>query len=208
MISSSTYKLANDYSLILACYHEAGQALMATNNYFYVNSIVVDKFGGEVIHDRLLDYEHTIDKKLLKKVCILELQICYAGLVAEKYFYSMITGKNSIPRFLSNSSAMDLSYASGLIRKYNICSSGKKTHELKTNTQIFVDEFIHKNWLLVKLIATHLYQHKTIKGIKLKSLIINNSSKFYYWNCKFNSMNEIYNSSVSEVDVLDIIDKR
>lgn len=185
-----------DYNLITTAYHEAGHIICALHNYFHVYSVNVPTITKNVdANTHFFSYdEPNTDPELKRVILIYELQVMYAGLVAERFFYKDITG-SKFPMHLRIGSSYDLSLASKIIRKNELAGPGKKTQLLKKQIQYDVESILDKYWDDVKLVSHLLYKKKKLTYDDLKYTLTRKSKHKSFWKDRFKKIKIVLNDS-------------
>lgn len=207
--SDAKKKQSYDYSLIAMAYHEAGHTIVALYNYLLVHSVSVMSVKREEGDTIFYIYSDRIDDKQLSKILLhMEVQVLYAGLIAEKKYYKDICGSSKFPMHLKIGSYLDTSLASSIIRKNKLANPGKETTLLKKRMQANAEAIIIEHWDSVKLIAHSLYKKKRLNFHQLKSLLTRKSNNNIFWKEKFKNIIFIHNKKFpTEESVKAILNK-
>lgn len=192
-------KQSIDYSLIAAAHHESGHTILALLNLIQVSdaSIKVDDADAVGLTSFYMYKNSDVeDKELLEMLIISDLQVAYAGLSAEKFYYKDICGSSRFPLHLRIGSSEDFSSAQKLIRINKLASPGKETSVLKKKLQAEIEKMLTIYWNDVKIIAHALYQRRKLYYVDLKNLLCkkqNPNSDF--WKQQFKMINYIHSDN-------------
>jgi ATP-dependent Zn protease len=188
-------KQSYDYELIAMAYHESGHAVCALHNFMKVYNVnVMTPKNQEGNTDCILyDDNYTDDEELVKVFLIFELQMTYAGLLAEKMYYKDICGSDKFPMHLKQGSSDDIKSASKLIRRHRPVSPGRSTYLFKNQIQNDVEQLLTEHWDAVKIVAHALYQKKRLSYDELKYLLTRRTERKDFWKDKFKKINFIHN---------------
>lgn len=198
MSKRTPHKIKNsyDYELIAITYHEAGHAIMATLNVMQAIRIKINKktdLSGYT--DWIsLDESKFKDKTLIKILATYQVEINYAGLIAEQIYYKDICGSNKIPQALKYGSESDRSSASNIIKKYDLAPPGKGRKLLKDKIQKNIKKVLTENWDAIKLVAHFLYKNKEMSHQELKNILLNKTNNKLLWKQRFDLIELFYNS--------------
>jgi len=207
-LSNIRKKQSYDYELIAQSYHESGHAVCALHNYMKV--INVDVMNERSNNDGKTEYlsieiEELGEEDIQKAILYFDLQIYYAGLVAEKLYYKDICGSDQFPMHLRIGSSNDLYNASEIIKKSNFAAAGKERFLFKKKVQKEVNDLLIKYWSDVKLVAHYLYKKKKLNFDELKNILTRKSENKDFWKTRFKVMKIIHDTStINELDLYDI----
>jgi hypothetical protein len=178
-------------------WHEASHIICALYNYFQVYTANISTITkNEDGNTCFLSYDEPIDDPELKRVILIfELQVMYAGLVGERLYYKQITGSSKLPMHLRIGSSYDIKLASGLIRKNELASPGKKTQLLKKQIQYDVEKILTTHWEDVKIIAHLLYCKKKLCYSDLKYALTRKSNNKQFWKDRFKKIKIVLNDT-------------
>lgn len=200
MVSKFNARLARNYDLIMTSYHEAGHVIYCLLHYMRVELVHVleDQKSKRVegfTHYDSYTIEKINDKDLFNKLLNAEICISYAGLIAEKLNFKLISGSNKFPFFLKDGSSTDTSAAAALIKKYNVAPAGKKRQLYKKRLVKEIVKELCNNWEAVVIVAHGLFQNKKLSFNDLKKLLIEKSKNKKFWKQQFKLISIIYNNT-------------
>lgn len=200
---SDIKKKSWDYDLIAMAWHESGHAICGLLNYMYVRDVNVmtpAKQEGSTIYYTYAyagEYNDSIhDEELRKILLIFELQTLYAGLLAEKMYYTDICGSSKFPNHLKNGSSYDTMLASAMIRKNKLAAPGKKTFLFKKQIRSDVEQMLTTHWDAVKVIAHLLYRKKRISFDEMKYALTRKTEHKDFWKNRFKKIKLIHNDNI------------
>lgn len=181
-------KQAGEWAKTATCHHEAGHTICGLHNFFHVPSVQITNAhpfdSGETFYFQW-DTADVSSSSLIHTFLIFDLQLTYAGLIAEKMYHRDITGSVRFPMHLRIGSAEDMAFIAKQIRKHHLAAPGEETRELKAQIAHDTAEIIHRYWLDVKLVAHRLYQKKRLSFDELKTLLTRHSTDREFWKDRF-----------------------
>ncbi len=186
-------KQAHDYELIAMCYHEAGHAIVAIFNFMKVFSVSVmnnKQMDGSTEWDGLSLIAS--DPAFLNLLLINDVEISYAGFIAEKIYYKDICGSDTFPRTLKYGSELDIFQASKVINKYNLAPPGRERFLFKKRIQESVNFLLTENWDAVKMVAHNLYKKRNLNFDELKYVLTRKTKNKFLWKEKYKHIQLIY----------------
>jgi ATP-dependent Zn protease len=196
-VVSSSNSLAKNYDMIMTSYHEAGHVVYGLLHYTRVEAVYLlenkssrriegfthyDSYGLDTITDRVL-----YNDSLNTEICIL-----YAGLIAEKYHFRLVSGSNKFPMFLREGSSNDTLTAAALIKKYKLSLPGKKRFNYKKKLTKKIEQELKDNWEAVIIIAHGLFQKKKLHFSDLRRLLTTKTTNKALWKKKFKFISTLY----------------
>lgn len=190
-------KVSKTYDSISTAYHESGHTiygllyLIKIESVFIYEDKKVKRIHGITYYDSP-ELNKITHKDGLSDRIYAEIGLSYAGLVAEKYQFKLISGSDKFPSFLKDGSADDTLEASALIKKYNMVPPGRKRYEFKKNIIKNVGVELQNNWDAVTLIAHALFQKKQLNFLEIKNILIKKSKKKKFWKEQFKKISVIY----------------
>lgn len=195
---SITQKLSRDYELISACYHEAGHTVYGLLNFIKIQAVAVNIFAKNTDDLGYTHYE-TIDgifkdHNILEFLKLAEININYAGLVAEKIYYKDICGSDKFPMMLRKGCSEDILKAADLIKKFDLAPPGKKRYLFKKKILRDSKILLEEHWDAIKLIAHALYNKKKLFYSDLKDLLTKKSDNKEFWKNRFRDINLLFDS--------------
>jgi len=196
-------KIAYQFELISASFHEAGHALYALLHYMMVYSSRVfvgqesQRVEGLTSVYPLINLEDITDPVVLSKRLNSEIAFYYAGLIAEKEQFKLHSGSDKLPIILNGGSGEngDIKNISNLIKKYQIAPPGAKRYNFKKKMMRRVTKELQKYWSDVTLIAHALFQKKRLNFKKLQFLLIKKSENKEFWKVQLKTIVELYDKS-------------
>jgi hypothetical protein len=174
-IDDITLKMANNYDLILAAYHEAGHIICSLLHFIKVTCSYVYEKNNVILgktNIQFIEYENCNDILYINSI---ESNICmmYAGTISEKYFYKSISGSNKIPNFIKTGAIDDLKNICNLLT-YNKFICKKKLIKK-------VQKIIKQYWNDITLIAFALIKNNKLYFSNLKDILIKKSKNKIFW---------------------------
>lgn len=183
----TTVKLSQNHSMISTCYHEAGHAVCGLLMFMKIPSVSVEKarrISGETNYEIMND-ENINDLDLLHFFNISEININYAGMVAEKILYKDITGSKVFPKVLKEGSELDISRAAEIIKKINLAPPGEKRYQYKKKIMRNLDNLLLSHWDTIKLVSHALFERKKLSHDDLKDLLTKKNIHKEFWKKQF-----------------------
>src|SRR5665213_1312173 len=172
---SLTKKLSQDYELIFAAYHEAAHTICGLLFNMKIPDVFVipspkrgDDLGCthyEIIPDTFEDNE------LTKALQLSEINMFYAGLVAEKIHYKDVCGSDKYPMMLRIGCSQDILKAADLIKKLDLAPPGEQRYAYKQKLLRQLRKLLVEHWGAIKIIAHQLYQKKKLYYSDLKEIL-------------------------------------
>src|SRR5678816_3676208 len=123
-------KFHETHELISTAYHEAGHTVYGLLHCIKIESVSVfevkksKRIEGFTHYDHPKDIAEIEDPVLFNERLHAEIGLSYAGLVAEKHHFKMISGSDRFPMFLREGSSCDINEAAALFQKYNLVEPG------------------------------------------------------------------------------------
>lgn len=208
----TTVKLSQNHSMISTCYHEAGHTIAGLLMFMKVPSVSVEKarrISGETNYE-MIDDDAVSNAELLYYFDIAQLNIYYAGMVAERILYKDITGSSIWPKVLKEGCEDDISNAAIIIKKKNLAPPGKPRYNFKKKIMRNLSDLLLKHWDGVKLISHALFEKKRLSHDDLKEILIKKSDNKEFWKQQFKYIN-LYvdqNKSLDSKDIRIILNRK
>lgn len=200
---ATTIKLSQNHSMIATCYHEAGHAICALLMFAKVSNVFVQKdrlISGATDFDVI---ENVQDSELADFITKSEININYAGMVAEKIFYKDITGSTILPNVLKKGCEEDVRQVADIIKKNNLSPPGQKRYSYKKKIQSDTNKLLLEYWEDVKIVAHSLFDKKKLNYEDLKLVLTKKSSNKDFWKNQFKYIS-LYIDQEKEIDAKDI----
>jgi ATP-dependent Zn protease len=197
MVGDAIRKRSLDYVKIAASYHEAAHAFVAALNYLKVLEINITNLKNCFVYYLPIEYEQT------EAIISVELQMLYAGLIAEKIYYKDICGSSIFPANLYGAYD-DTKAAAKLIKKYKLLYPNRSPKLLKLQSKKYVKKLLQDNWGAIKLIAHYIYSKEKITGEEFKEFLINKINK-QFWRQKYRTTDKIHWERISQDELETII---
>lgn len=190
-------KFHETHELISTAYHEAGHTVYGLLHCMNVDSVLVftDKKSKRIegfMHYIPTDLPAIQDAALLNDRLHAEICLSYAGLVAEKRFFKMISGSDKFPMFLREGSSHDTSEARSLFQKWLLCKPGRERYNYKQKLIKGVNQELAEHWDAVALIAHALFKKKRLYFSELQNLLTKKSKDKQFWKEQFKAINHLY----------------
>jgi hypothetical protein len=188
------------HELISTSYHEAGHTVYGLLSLMKIESVCVfaDKKSKRIegfTHYNSPRLDFIQDNTLFGNRLYCEIGLSYAGLIAEKRHFKLISGSDKFPMFLKEGSSLDIESAAQLFQKYNISEPGKKRYQFKKKIIKEVTQDLNDSWDDVALIAHALFKQKKLYFSDLKNLLTKKSKEKEFWKNQFRLIGFIYNKS-------------
>jgi hypothetical protein len=204
-------KFHETHDLISTSYHEAGHIIYGTLHGINMGTVCVFKsknsnaVSGKSYYE--LELSDIQDPVLFDDRLHALIGLSYAGFVAEKSHFKMISGSDKFPMFLKDGSSDDFSEATALFEKYNLSEPGRKRYNYKQKLIRTVGQELQENWDAVTLVAHGLFKSKRIVIQELKELLTKKSENKDFWRKKFKVLEELYGNSepLDEKDIRSIL---
>ena len=192
-------KLSQDYELISASYHEAGHVVYGLLNFIKIQAVAVNSSPKNTedlgyTHYELINNDFG-DPDLANLLQLSEININYAGLVAEKIYYKDICGSDKFPMMLKSGCSQDIETAAALIKKFNLSPPGKKRYLFKKKLLRESKVLFEEHWDAVKLIAHALYDKKKLHYSDLKDILTKKSKNKIFWKNRFKEINLLFDAA-------------
>lgn len=193
-------KFHETHELISTSYHEAGHTIYGLLHFMNIGPVLVfeDKKSKRIhgfTHYDPASLSKIQDPTLFSDRLHAEICLSYAGLVAEKRHFKMISGSDKFPMFLREGSSHDFSEAADLFEKYNLSEPGRKRYNYKQKLIKLVDQELQEHWDAVTLVAHGLFKKKKIELSELKVLLTRKTENKEFWKKIFKVHDELYSNS-------------
>lgn len=193
-------KFHKTHELISTAYHEAGHTIYGVLHCMDIGSVLVfedkksKRIHGFTHYDPAL-LSKIKDSSLFNDRLHAEICLSYAGLVAEKRHFKMISGSDKFPMFLREGSSHDFSEACALFQKYSLCKPGRERYRYKQKLIREIDQELQEYWNAVTLVAHALFKKKKVDFTELKDLLTRKSEDKEFWKKKFKTIEQMYCNS-------------
>lgn len=193
-------KFHQTHELISTSYHEAGHTVYGLLHMMDVGSVLVfeDKKSKRIhgfTHYNPTDLANTQDISLFNDRLHAEICLSYAGLVAEKRHFKMISGSDKFPMFLREGSSHDTSEACALFQRWSLCKPGKERYNYKQRLIRQIDQELIEHWDAVSLVAHGLFKKKKLEFHELQSLLTKKAKDKRFWKEQFKTLNYLYKNN-------------
>jgi hypothetical protein len=191
-------KIAKQFELISASWHEAAHTIYAFLHLMKVSSVSIFEDKKLKRIDGLTCYEYPSDFNLIKdldlfnKLIKADIGMSYAGLIAEKHLFKSISGSQQTPLFISAGSSNDNKVAREMISKYNLAPPGKKRAAFKAKLIREVQNELHLYWDDATIVAHDLFKRRKLSYQDLQKLLIKKSKNKIFWKEQFKNINYFY----------------
>jgi len=185
---ATTVKLSQNLSMITTCYHEAGHAILALLMFCKVESLFIQKdrrVSGEANYNTIQSEIKEINDFVISS----EINILYAGMLAEKIFYEDITGSKILPNVLKDGCEDDIRKVSDIIKKNNLAPPGEKRYRYKKKIQNSTKRLLNENWDAVRAVAHSLFERKKLNFEDLKLILSKKTHNSKFWKDQFKYIN-------------------
>jgi ATP-dependent Zn protease len=205
-------KFHETHELISTSYHEAGHTVYGLLHFMNIGPVLVfeDKKSKRIhgfTHYDPSQLSQIQDPVLFSDRLHAEIGLSYAGLVAEKRHFKMISGSDKFPMFLKEGSSHDFAEAATLFDKYNLSEPGRKRYKYKQKLLKLVDQELQEHWDAVTLVAHGLFKKKNIELSELKVLLTRKTEDKEFWKKIFKVHDQMYSNSepLDEKDLKSIL---
>ena len=194
-LSIFRHKVSKSYETISAAYHESGHVICSLLHHIKVESasIYEDKKIKQICGLTIFNpYDiKKFNQSLANYFLVSEININYAGLVAEKIFYKKISGSDKFPSFLKDGSSHDTKEAAKLLKKISFIAPGKQRFLYKKKLTNQLSILLESYWSDIELIAHTLIQKKKINFNQIKYLLLRKSNNKVFWRQKFKAISYV-----------------
>jgi len=195
-VSSSVENISKQinhlYEIISTNFHEAGHTICGLLNFVKIESVSVSLNSKNYIEGSTNYCCLQPNDSSLKNFVTSEVSLKYAGTIAEKIHFKMISGSDKFPSCLKAGSSDDVATAAKLMAKFNLAPSGKERIELKKSLQNKVEQDLIFYWEDVVLIAQALYRDKALSYLEIKKILLSQSPKNLFWTQRLQEIEDIY----------------
>jgi ATP-dependent Zn protease len=194
-------KFHETHELISTSYHESGHTIYGLIHNINISQVTVfedkksKRIHGFTYYNSIAPLTEIEDNELFNNRLFSEIGLSYAGLVAEKRYFKIISGSDKFPMFLREGSSHDFSEAASIFEKYNLSEPGRKRYNHKQKIIKSIDKEMQEHWDAVTIIAHSLFKKKKLSFIEIKELLIKKSDKKDFWKKKFKIIDQLYNNS-------------
>ena len=136
------------------------------------------------------------NEELSNKFIFNEICFRYAGLVAEKIYFKLISGSDKVPMFFKNGTEDDIAMASSIIKKYNLAPPGRKRYTYKKRLMKKKSIDLKSNWDDVMLIAHALFDKKKLNFVEIKDILTKKSKNKEFWKIQFKEIINLFNDKI------------
>lgn len=190
------------HELISTSYHEAGHTIYGLLHFMKIESVYVfeDKKSKRIegfTHYNSPTVVDIKDSTLQNNRLYAEIGLSYAGLIAEKHHFKMISGSDKFPMFLKEGSSHDIKSAADLFQKYNISEPGRKRYQYKKKMIRDIDHELQDNWDAVTLVAHGLIKKKKLYFSDLVTLLSKKTEDREFWKEQLKAINYFYDNAAS-----------
>lgn len=174
------------HDLISTSYHEAGHTVYGLLHCMNIESVAVfeakkTKRIDGITYCNPLELDKIDDLELRYTLAQTEVELYYAGLIAEKRLFKMISGLDRFPMFLKEGSSVDVAAAASIMDKYGLAEAGKKRYNYKQKLIKKIDQQLAEHWDAVTIVAHGLIKRKKLNFNDLKSLLLKKSNNREFW---------------------------
>lgn len=193
-------KFHQTHELISTAYHEAGHTIYGLLHHMNMGSVLVfqDKKSKRIhgfTHYDPPELSKIQDMELFNDRLHAEICLSYAGLVAEKRYFKIISGSDKFPMFLREGSGHDTEEARALFQRWALCKPGRERYNYKQKLIKQINQELIEHWEAVALVAHGLFQKKKIEFIELQNLLTKKSKNKQFWKEQFKVINYLYNNN-------------
>ncbi len=118
-----------------------------------------------------------------------DIGIAYAGLIAEKHQFGLISGLPNLPRELRGGAFYDTKNAYAHMQRYQMCRPGKDRLRYKHEMKAIVKSELLVYWSDVVLLAHELLEHEVLSYASIKKLLLTKSE--HSWKKTFQNIETI-----------------
>jgi hypothetical protein len=187
------------HELISTSYHEAGHTIYGLLHNMKIETVFVfeDKKSKRIegfTHYNSITLSEIKDPELFNNRLYAEIGLSYAGLVAEKHYFKMISGSDKFPIFLRIGSSHDIKSASDLFQKNSISEPGRKRYQSKKKIMKEINKELQDNWDAVTLVAHALIKKKKLYFPDLVTLLSKKADNREFWKNQMTDIAYMYNN--------------
>lgn len=188
------------HDLISTSYHEAGHTVYGLLHGLNIESVFVfetkktKRINGFTQYDPF-DLDEIQDLELRNNRAQAEVGLYYAGLIAEKRLFKMISGLDKFPMFLKDGSSVDVAEAAFIMEKYGLAEAGKKRYNYKKKIIKSVDKQLIEHWDAVTIVAHALIKKKKLNYNDLSVLLLKKANDREFWKKQLKIHHELCNNS-------------
>jgi hypothetical protein len=198
--SRVTDSMRYNFNMISTAYHEAGHAIFSLIHFMKVPLVMVfrekrtKKIGGWTSYDSLDESKFT-DPLVQSYLIDSEIGTWFAGAVAERNCFKILSGSNKYPYYIKYGATLDNKAAADLIKKLNPNLQTSQRTKYKNKIIKNVTNDIKTYWSDVSLVAYSLFDKKKLSFLELKELLTKKSSNKKYWKEQFKKIERIHDYS-------------
>lgn len=191
-------KMTHTHESISTAIHEAGHTVYGLLHHMKVSMVHIfeDKKTKRICGLTHFAYpisDEAEDPELAAAVLKSEICINYAGLVAEKHHFKIVSGSDKFPRFLKNCSSSDITSAATIIKQRNLVPPGKKRYEFKNKLIKETYQELKVHWGAVTVISHALFKKKKLNFKDLKKILTDKSFEDRdFWKQQFKDIEYIF----------------
>lgn len=181
-------KVTKTYEFITTSYHEAGHAVYALLCGMKVSAVCVFEHkmlkrihGFTQYESPDIDKEHMLFELQIEQ----EIGLSYAGLLAEKHHFKIISGSDQIPMFIKEGSSNDILAITKMMQKFNPVPAGKKRYAYKQKIARQTLRILVEHWDAIELVAHSLFKHKRLAYQDLRDLLTKKTKNKKFWKEQF-----------------------
>lgn len=211
-INNIRKKFHETHELISTSYHEAGHTIYGLLHFMRIESVYVfeDKKSKRIegfTHYNSPTISSIQDSVLFDNRLYAEIGLSYAGLIAEKHQFKMISGSDKFPMFLKDGSSYDITSAAKLFQKYNLSEPGRKRYQSKKKLIKEINLELQANWDAITLVAHALIKKKKLDFPDLMNLLSKKSENKEFWKNQLKAINHFYDNAdcLDEKDLKSIL---
>ena len=187
-------KVTKTYELITTSYHEAGHTVYALLHGMKVDSVCIfeHKIFKRIHGFTQYESSNTTENCQITDFLEQEIGLMYAGLLAEKYHFKMISGSDQVPTFIKEGSSDDLLTVRQLIKKHNPAPAGGKRSAYKQAIIRKTIALLVEHWGSVDVVAHALFKHKKLSYQDLRLLLTTRTKNRKFWRSIFKEIDRIF----------------
>ncbi len=195
-------KFHKTHELISTSYHEGAHVIYGLLHLINIESATVFENRRSKRIEGYTEYhsmpiESIQDTDLFNEFLHAEICLSYAGLVAEKRLFKMISGSDKFPMFLRDGSSNDIKEAAALFQKYSLAEPGRQRYNYKQTLIKAIDKELQEHWDAISLISHNLFKKKTLLYSDIKNILIKKSKNKEFWKKQFKNIEYIYENDLS-----------
>jgi hypothetical protein len=203
-MSNDKSDLVSTFESIFCCFHEAGHVIYALSKLMRVTEVALYKnkrnsrIEGFTVFNPIHPIESFTDLETRRFAILSDIGTSYAGQIAEKHQYKLLSGSAVLPKLLKQGAFFDTKSASNYIDRFDLAEPGKPRADLKKKIKLVVESEVAETWEDITIVAHELLKERTLNYPMLKKLLLTKSRNHEHWKVKFHLIETL--PSLPEID--------